>query len=344
MDRKFLAVSIFILFGLGTPVSGAWHAENVTDTIHWPLPSLALTSSDYPRINFIQSEKVMLASNDGGGWIFETIDGTMDWPGYHSFALTAGDRPQVCYEDHVTRELNYSRKTLLGSWTSETVDSYCGENSLAIDSNNMPHISYDGNYCLKYAWKNETGWHKETVDGTEGGPTQVGMYNSIALTSKGMPVISYVGGDLRVLKIAWKDKYGWHIKKIPKTSHAWDTSLALDSRDRPCIAYQDYEKEDLKYAWKNAAGWHVVTVDGEGKVGLSPSLALDARNRPHISYRDSDPDSLKHAWKTSSGWHREIVDLNNNLGDGTSLALDSGGHPHIAYKTSTAVLRYAWRD
>ena len=72
---------------------------------------------------------------------------------------------------------------LASVWHIETVDSYgkVGEDpSIALDSNDHPHISYYGNGNLKYAYYDGSSWHIETVDSD-------GWGSSIALDSNDHP-------------------------------------------------------------------------------------------------------------------------------------------------------------
>jgi len=83
-------------------------------------------------------------------------------------------------------------------WSIETVDSAEGVGiwtSIAIDSNNHPHISYEDyiNDDLKYAYWDGSQWQIErVVDGF------VGEYTSIAIDSNNRPHISYPSGDLPI--------------------------------------------------------------------------------------------------------------------------------------------------
>jgi len=80
-------------------------------------------------------------------------------------------------------------------------------------SGDYPHISYydatGGN--LKYAYKDATGWHIETVD-SDG---DVGIFTSIALDDDDYPHISYgeyIDKATSNLKYAYQDAGGWHIE------------------------------------------------------------------------------------------------------------------------------------
>ena len=135
-------------------------------------------------------------------------------------------------------------------WHIETVDSKGGAyNSLALDAEGYPHISYldCGNGELRYAYYDGINWHIQVVD-SEG---WVGIFNSLALDAEGYPHISYLdytgNGDLRY---AYHDGINWHIQVVD--SEGWVgmfTSLALDAEGYPHISYTDYGNGDLKYAY-----------------------------------------------------------------------------------------------
>ncbi len=230
-----------------------------------------------------------------------------------------------------------------GDWQITVVDS-TGQvgyhTSLALDSSDNPHISYNDvtNADLKYAWYDGT-WHTETVDSTG----RVGYYTSLALDSSDNPHISYYDDSNDDLKYAWYDGI-WRTETVDSMGDVgWNTSLALDSSDNPHISYNDVTNADLKYAWYDGT-WHTETVDSTGRVGYYTSLALDSSDNPRISYYDDTNDDLKYAWYDGT-WHTETVDSTGQVGYGTSLALDSSDNPHISYSDYTnGGLKYAWYD
>ncbi len=231
-----------------------------------------------------------------------------------------------------------------GDWQITVVDSK-GQvgyhTSLALDSSDNPHISYNDvtNADLKYAWYDGT-WHTETVDSTG----QVGYHTSLALDSSDNPHISYYDDSNDDLKYAWYDGI-WRTETVDSMGDVgWNTSLALDSSGNPHISYRDLTNSDLKYAWYDGT-WHTETVDSTGDVGrYSTSLVLDSSDNPRISYYDDTNDDLKYAWYDGT-WHIETVDSAGYVGMYSSLALDSSDNPHISYSAYTnGYLKYAWYD
>jgi hypothetical protein len=230
----------------------------------------------------------------------------------------------------------------LGSgWNIEIVDSD-GDvgrevTSIALDSNDNPHISYhDGtNDDLKYAKWDGNGWNIETVDSAG----VVGWFTSMALDSNDYPHISYYDRTNDDLKYAKWDGSGWNNETVDSAGRVgWFTSLALDSNDDPHISYHDWINDDVKY-------WNIEIVDSAGDVGRHTSIALDGSDYAHISYYDGTNDDLKYAMWTGIAWNIEIVDSAGDVGLYPSLALDSNDDPHISYLDLTNDdLKYAKWD
>ena len=292
---------------------------------------------------------------EGVGWSIYTI-----YPsGYPSgriridvsLALDSHDLPHMSYYDEVLSDpidgnLKYAR--WVGSnWSIETVDSdgnAGAHNSLALDSNDHPHIAYfdNTNADLKYAWWNGSAWNNETVDSAG----YVGKYTSIALDSQDYPHVSYqaqirVGGAAHYdLRHAWWNGSAWNIETVD-TYVSHDISMGLDSHDYPHISYNDDVDVNLKYARWTGSAWNIETVDPLRLVGHMSSLALDSHDYPHIGYIDGANDDLKYAMWNGSAWNIETVDSIGRVGHDPSLAIDSGDFPHISYSSADSGLKYA---
>ena len=221
--------------------------------------------------------------------------------------------------------------------------------SIAVDSNNNPHISYydSVNRDLKYASWNGSAWNLQTVDSTG----DVGWYSSIAMDSNNNPHVSYYGNGY-LMYAEWNGS-DWSIQTIDVAVGL--SSIAVDSNDRPHISYVDVHRYmngsnyDLRYAtWNGSVGIHgqkvfnIQTVDNSGRVGVYSSIAIDSNNNPHISYYDDANRNLKYATWNGSVWSIQTVDSTGNVGMYCSIALDSSNNPHISYyDTTNRNLKYA---
>ena len=248
-------------------------------------------------------------------------------------------------------------------WHVQTVDSagnagtYC---SLALDSQDRPHISYHAGYDLKYAaWDPGTSqWDKEIVDdgNAAGGTYEVGRFTSIAIDSYDHPRIAYYadsyydpggGFHARHLKYAEWDGSSWRIETAAGGSNEgmWN-SLALDRYDRPHMAFTSGVK--LGYVEKIGSSW-VRNRPTFGTPSNYASLCLDENDYPCISCGDrAEYHDLAFIRWDGSAWHLDVFAPGAVPGSPTSLALDSEGHPHIAFYARVAPsvngLRYAVHD
>jgi len=289
--------------------------------------SIALDSNNYPHISYYDYENKCLkyAFWDGSKWSFDIVHSNRKGKiGYYtSIALDSNDQPHISYCDYDKRTLNYAHWT--GSnWDKQVVDSsaqmcvfeYFGDyTSIAIDSNDHPHISYCDyeNYNLKYAYFTGSNWNKEVVD-SEG---NVGQYSSIAIDQYDNPHISY--GYLENSNLAFDLKYAtksggnWNITTVdePGDVRKW-TSLALDSNGFPHISYYNYWEGALKYAYSDGNTWFYQTVETNGSTGCFNSLCLNSEDKPCIGYYDWGNKALKYACLQDEIWDVQVIEIDAN--------------------------------
>jgi hypothetical protein len=289
--------------------------------------SIALDSNNYPHISYCDYGNGFLkyAYWDGSKWHFENVKsntrGTVSY--YTCIALDSADQPHISYCDYTKRTVNYAHWTG-GSWDKLAVDSsaqmcvfeYFGDyTSIAIDSNDHPHISYCDyeNYNLKYAYFTGSTWEIEVVD-SEG---EVGQYSSIAIDQYDNPHISY--GYLQNSNLAFDLKYAtksgasWNVTTVDEEGDVrkW-TSLALDATGFPHISYYDYWEGALKFAYYNGNTWVYQTVDTNGSTGCFNSLRMDSENNPCISYYDWGNKALKYASFQEEVWDVQVIEMDTN--------------------------------
>jgi hypothetical protein len=332
--------------------AGNWHIECVDCPKRFGEMAdrnLLLDDEDHPHVAY-GGDHLYYTWHDGTEWHYETVDESPVVGRHASLALDGAGWAHISYCDDINRSLKYAWRDGTG-WHVETIDGVGyidtavyngGYNSLALDSSGHSHISYfdDTNDLLKYAWRDGTGWHIETIDGV----SQYGGHNSLALDGLDQPHVSYSDGNNGDLKYAWYDGMTWHVETVDSAGYySLHNSLALDGSGHPHISYSS--GGGLKYAWHDGVAWQVEAVDSAA--GGKSSLALDGSGRPHISYHDPYGITyLKYTWYDGETWHIETVDSGG--GGENSLALDKAGHSHISYyrdgEYSNGWLKHAWRD
>jgi PGF-pre-PGF domain-containing protein len=266
-----------------------WHYEQVNVTVMSnPYPSIAVDSLRNPHLCYVNATTNGLncAQNDGSGW---DINPVPDVPkaSYISLALDDDDAPHVAYYDSASWKLNYTFWNGT-AWKTETVSPYSNQMypSIAIDSAGYPHISWVylwPPYHINYAWKNESGWHEETVNATSANS----RYTSIALNpATGYPEIAYndvegfdVNDSVRAM-YAWKWTSGWNVEPVADADIE-SVSLGITAAGYPRLAYVAPDNT-LQLAYRNTTGWHSIEVDDCS--GRGPSLAMDPAGYPAISY------------------------------------------------------------
>ena len=318
--------------------------------------SLALDREGRPRISYydLVNYDLKYAWHDGMAWHIEIVDSSNKVAGEGiwntSLALDKKGHPHISYPASSSRSINLKHAWHNGTtWYIETVDTGAGgENSLALDTQNLPHIGYYDGSTIKHAWYDGSAWHVETVDGTDRHCDNI-TQPSLALDRQDHPHITYSTGvypDVLV-QYAWHDGAAWQVQSVGRVSTYGGytfTSLALDGKDRPHISYSASASDrSLMYAWYDGTVWHVEPVEDLG-YGTSVSLALNDSGHPSISYYSLS--ALKLAHHNGILWHTETVDNESEAGLNTSLALDGAGRPHISYSTGfpNFALKYAWYD
>ena len=346
--KSLQIISVFTLVSIA--MAQTWIIETVDSTDAGKYTSLALDSSDNPRIAYLDSANSNLkyAVWTGSQWEIETVDSTGTVGAYTSLALDSSDCPHIsCYGPTEILKYAYWNGS---SWEIESVDTLpelTPSTSLALDSSDFPHISYAyyvyGFYsALKYAHWNGSSWEIEIVDSGVG-YTVLHSY-SLALDSSDNPHVSYFDSADDYLKYALWNGYSWEIEVVdaPGITASY-TSLVLDSSDNPHIAYGAGLPSGMKYAHWNGSSWDIEAVDSNCWV-FGVSLALDSSENPHISYCDFDLKDLKYALWNGTSWEIVTVDSAGVVGRSPSLAIDSADNPHISYADWTNfhyIMKYA---
>eukprot|EP00049_Salpingoeca_infusionum_P016037 m.321195 g.321195 ORF g.321195 m.321195 type:complete len:541 (-) comp15996_c1_seq3:169-1791(-) len=216
--------------------------------------------------------------------------------------------------------------------------------SLSLSPSGYPVMAYydNSNTELAFAECLDETCSNVTLRAIDTSGDNVGWFISLALTSSGIPVMSYLDVTNRHLKLAVCGDASCSASTI-RTVDTNDftgfyTSVAITSTDSPVISYHDFGNRDLKLAVcddTTCSTATIVTVDSSGKVGEYTSIALTTDGSPVISYYDGSGDgALKLAVcgdATCSTSTIRTVDSDGNVGQHTSLVLTENDYPAISY-------------
>jgi len=316
-----------------------WHRETVDSAGNIGMfTSLEIDSDNNPHVSYYDcsARNLKYAYYDGSKWSNETVDSSGDvGTAGTSLALNSTGGPHIVYFDEPNDDLKYARYDG-NQWHIETVDTDTVSgmySSIAMDSNDRPHISYtapsDFPY-LKYTYWDGTQWNTEIVDTQD----YCRYRTSMILDGNNHPHICYLVGPDYDMKYARHDGAQWHIDTVDLKGN-WDPSITLNLTGKPHISYIDGDNDALKHAFYDGGQWHTEVVDLNGSFHTNTSIAIDSANRIHIGYYDSGKDDLKYARYDGGKWHIETVDSQGMVGGSTSIALDDVDRPHISYYDQT---------
>lgn len=234
------------------------------------------------------------------------------------------------------------------SWLIEEVDSVGRYTSIATDSNNKAHISYQYYGNLNYATNAWGSWGIFRIDlGSEYGDT--GYYTSIAIDSNNKVHISYYDKEDR-LRYATNASGSWVTRTVDSNlglnrsfRDEPGTSIAIDSNNRVHISYPKISGSTvfIRYATNKNGYWTTETVysySGDIMYLYPPSIAIDSSNKVHIAFTFCDYvyDYLYYATNASGNWAISwLPPYSGYPGLFPSMAIDFNNKVHITHSEWT---------
>ncbi|MDY6957768.1 MAG: hypothetical protein SVK08_01290 [Halobacteriota archaeon] len=228
-------------------VGGSWSHEIVDSAGGFRSQTIKLDSDGYPRILYRVSgspKNLKFARWNGSSWGIETIasEGLFE---YRAYDIDSDDRDHVMYYVESTDDLKYAYYD--GSWNIETIENIGSvefvEGGLAVDDNNIPHVTYyDSQGDLKYATKDGS-WSIETIVNNPSGT----LYeSSMYLDSYGYPHVTYLEDINLTLYYTYYNGSGW---STPASTiiEEYVGLLALDSHNRKKLVCLDLDSEGGAY-------------------------------------------------------------------------------------------------
>jgi hypothetical protein len=260
----------------------AWSIQNVTYDGRVGNSGLAVDSNNNPHIVYTDW-RLIYASWTGEDWSLQIIS-SEEALGF--LVLDSVDNPNIVYSG-ANGALKYA--VLKDSnWSIQTVDTQEGLEStpsLALDSNDYPHILYgystgNGNTTVKYAAWNGSSWNFQTVISN----SDI-SFGNIALDSRCYPHFTYYTNGL--LTYASWNGADWNTQIVDSTTGEGGPGfLIFDFINNPHISYfkrERYGDEFVMYAEWTGTSWGIQTVDSSSLIRLG-SMVLDSSGSPHISY------------------------------------------------------------
>jgi|GEM_PF-3955587 len=263
--------------------------------------------------------------------------------------MDSNGKPHIGYS--ILNSTNYPKYATKasGTWINETTytQAYAGRGkymSLALDSNNKPHMSYihesQDYFGLVYSNKTSTTWSETFVDP----PTsdvygkKSGQSSSIAIDSAGNPHIAYSNES------SW---YSYRLSYASMVNGSWvvenatganpvakSISLVLDSSNNPYILFANGTNK-LYLASKSDGVWSTTVVDTlSNDTYKIDSVALTIKNGTlYAAYGGYYSGStLKYATNAGGTWQAETIESALlTLGSKVSIVIGSDGTPHISY-------------
>lgn len=314
---------------------------------------LSLDGQGHPHILYsgVGGETAQYAHRDTTSWVIETVPNLryiVNGNSMPAFTVDGSGNPHISYR--VDEYLKYQHKSN-GIWSVITVDTGgASYSSIALDSQNRPHISYmhgtNYDYALKYAYYTGYSWQKTVVD--EGTHNWAGERNQIVVDSSNVPHIVYWDNGSNNLRYANKQYGYWTYVTIGSSISRECAAIALDSVGYPHVAYvksTTLADSQVMHVWKTGDGFRTETVDWVDTEYTS--LGVTPNDEPRIVTLEKGL-GLVYYMQVYDAWSEMVLDDTlGAVGDNPSIAFDGEGHPHISYHEDTQylyALKYAVYD
>lgn len=268
-----------LFYGTGS-IAGTWnHSYDTLDLPgHDPRAiSLTANASGIPLVaySFGNEGDAKLAVKQNGTWSYEVLADSANAT-YTDIAISPLDTIHYAYFDGTRQCLRYFHRHLNDVvWIQDSIDCDTlpiGEfPSIALEGE-IPHVAYydDAGLQLKYARRNPSTriWEIDTVITTVSSP--VGKFNSLQLTSTGLPKIACLDEQNTHVLLAEKDLAGdWTVTKVD-TSEVSNlgrpTELVIDQFDNVWIAYNTNQNIDRVKLMHRDSQWREVAVSSTGRI------------------------------------------------------------------------------
>jgi hypothetical protein len=277
--------------------------------------SIAINSnnSGYPHLSYRGENATQFAYQNGTEWQQEPIESSIYLAYSTTLKFGTQDLPHVSYfqGSNSSNKVRYAMRNDSGIWENKDVvkDNNLEPSltSMALDTDNTPHVIYLIKDHLYYKTKDNSTW----TNGTEIDNTSRFEHNDISVDENSHVHIIYYDRDNKELlytRLSDDDPYKVDFTNDNSAIGEYH-SLDIDSDNNPHIAYSGKNGTSLQYAYYNGTKWKFEPVVPNATDVNSVSLDLDDEDNAHISYLAAN-STLKYATTAS------ISDSNDANGGG----------------------------
>jgi len=316
---------MIVLLLLSVAARADWESELIAPSSH--RSSLAVDDAGTVHVAYdTPTNEVWYSVRSGSQWDLEKLANDVSWP---ALRLTAASVPWVVYgQTGPGAENLFLARSDNGEWTVEDTGIFGHDASLALDSDENPHLGYNVDPILWYAHKESSAWQ-------EGGPDAASYLafqerTPIEVSSSGTVYLGFVNQlPQRNVRLATWTGEVWIEQPV---ADGENVSLDLDENQRLHICLTD-DQAQLEHRI-TATGTPAI-VDGDRIVGET-SMVVDALGVIHIAYESSE--GLRYARSTADGWALERI-----AASGANPSIGVGpGSVHVSYEDQ-GILWHAWQ-
>ena len=196
---------------------------------------------------------------------------------------------------------------------------------------NRPHVAFAAGDGVRYGFRDQAGWHMETVK------PEPATGAAIAVDQSGAPQVAWTGA--LGLYVASKGSDQWSAELV-HSGRASQPLIALAQEATPHVAYADTGTL-LRYGYRFEGAWYRAFPAPLRELAIPSSLILDKQNVTYVGHvracshaEGDDKRAPVVAVRAGREWRLEDLHPCADFAGPVDLAIAPGGIVHAAYATS----------
>lgn len=309
--------------------------------------SLLFNDSDYPMIAYYNDGSCNLVTHDGMVWNNEKLEDISEVTGYANRLFLQNGDPVILTKARNAGGIWLYTKN--GTWTYEELMSGSDFGMIfngAYDNQGNLNVAYVDNEfndagTLNVIYPDSTkGWSEYELDSY----VESGNGLALALSSAGMPAVSYLGkyySPRYEYALRW-DGSAWLTDQVDLLGpNFYFTGIAFQLDDSPAVIYKN-ESNELMQSLLTETGWQAEMITTPVLVGYSAKIKADSQGNFHVVYVDFDDDITYAHYEQTKGWTTELIDSGFWCQMTFDMVIGSDSKVHVVYtEMNNDEMRYA---